>query len=54
MDTRHINIIIERNVPFIAGLLEPYANVRYLAADEITPDAVRDADAMIILSLIHI
>lgn len=48
MDTRHINIIIERNVPFIAGLLEPYANVRYLAADDITPEAVRGADAMII------
>ena len=30
MDNYRLNIIVERNVPFIAGLLEPYANVKYL------------------------
>ncbi len=48
MSNSNLNIIVEKNVPFVRGLLDPYATVRYLGADEITPDAARDADAMII------
>lgn len=48
MPNSNINIIVERNVPFVAGLLDPYATVRYLKPEEITPKAVADADAMII------
>ena len=48
MENFRLNFVIERNVPFIAGLLEPYANVTYLAADEFTPKAVKDADALIV------
>lgn len=48
MATYNLNIIIERNVPFVEGLLEPYANVRYLESEDITPEAVKDAHAMIV------
>lgn len=48
MENYHLNLIIERNVPFIAGLLEPYANVKYLAAEEITSDVVADADGLVV------
>jgi erythronate-4-phosphate dehydrogenase len=48
MENSNLKIIIERNVPFVKGLLEPYAAVQYLAADDITADAVKDIDAMII------
>lgn len=48
MENFRLNILIERNIPFIAGLLEPYANVTYLAADEFTPKTVKDADALIV------
>ncbi len=48
MENYHLNIIIERNIPFIAGLLEPYADVRYLAADEFTPETVADADGLVV------
>lgn len=48
MENFRLNFVIERNVPFIAGLLEPYANVTYLAADEFTPATVKDADALIV------
>ena len=48
MENFRLNFVIERNVPFIAGLLEPYANVTYLAADEFTPKTVKDADAPIV------
>lgn len=48
MSKNDLNIIVEANVPFVKGLLDPYARVSYLAPAEITPDAVRNADAMII------
>lgn len=35
-------------MPFVRGLLDPYANVRYLSAEEIGPAEVRGCDGMII------
>lgn len=35
-------------MPFVRGLLDPYATVRYLAPADITPKAVETADGMII------
>lgn len=43
-----MRIIADRYIPFLQGILEPYATVSYLAPEEITPEAVRDADAMLI------
>lgn len=40
-------IIIEKYVPFVKGLFEPYADVRYLDAGDITPEAMATADALI-------
>ncbi len=40
-------IVIEKNIPFISGLLDRVADVRYLAADEINAETMRDADALI-------
>lgn len=48
MSKSDINLIVEANVPFVRGLLDPYANVRYLQPEEITPAEVRDCDGMII------
>lgn len=48
MENNRLNIIVERNIPFIAGLLEPFADVRYLAGGDITSEAVRDADALVV------
>lgn len=42
-----IKIIIEKNIPFIQGLLDAVADVRYLPAEDITASAMRDADALI-------
>ena len=41
-------IVIDNKIPFIQGILEPYADIRYLSPQEITPDAVHDADMLII------
>ena len=48
MPNSNIRLIIERNIPYVAGLLDDYATVRYLAPEEITPKAVRETDGMII------
>lgn len=41
-------IVIESHIPYIKGVFEPCAAVRYLAPEEITPAAVRDADALVV------
>ena len=41
-------ILADSKIPFLRGILEPYADVRYLDPREITPESVRDADALII------
>ncbi len=43
-----MKIIIEKNIPFIHGLLEPYAEVEYLTPEDFTPEAVKDADALVV------
>ncbi len=42
-----LKIIVERNIPFIKGVLESFAEVEYLAADEITPQKMLDVDALV-------
>lgn len=41
------DIIIESNIPFARGILEPVADVRYLSPEEITPEAMATADCLI-------
>ena len=47
MPNSNVKLIVESKVPFVRGLLDSYATVRYLAPEEITPKAVADADGMI-------
>jgi len=41
-------ILIDRDIPFIQGVLDPLAEVCYLPAKAITPEACHDAKALII------
>lgn len=43
-----MKFLVESKVPFVRGLLEAYGSVDYVHPDDITPDRVRDVDAMII------
>lgn len=43
-----IKIVVDEKIPFLKGLLEPYAAVVYKEGRIISPDDVKDADAMII------
>lgn len=43
-----IKIVADSAVPFLEGVFEPYAEVKYMGGSDIGPDDVRDADALII------
>ena len=43
-----MKIIVDSHIPNIQGLIEPRAQVLYLEPGDITRDAVRDADALIV------
>ena len=48
-----MKIVIDRAIPFISGILEPYAEVIYIDGAAFTPEEVRDADALIIRTRTH-
>lgn len=43
-----MKIVIDSAIPFIKGVLEPYAEVVYVAGDSFTPQIVADADGLIV------
>ena len=43
-----MKILIDRAIPFLHGVLEPWAETRYLAGSDIGPDDVRDADVLVV------
>ena len=43
-----MRVVIDAAIPYIHGILEKYAEVSYLASSDITPMAVKEADALII------
>lgn len=43
-----MKIIADSAIPFLRGVLEPWADVHYLPGNRIAPDDVRDADALVI------
>lgn len=48
-----ITVIVDRDIPFISGVLEPYAAVRYLTGSEIRPSDLHDASALLVRSRTH-
>ena len=41
-------IVVDRDIPFLSGVFEPWFEVRYLAGRAIGPDDVRDAVALVV------
>ena len=41
-------VIIDKGIPFLEGVFPPEIDVRYLSPEEITPEAVRYADALFV------
>lgn len=46
-----MKIVTDRTVPYLRGIAETFAEVTYLSSDQFTPDAVKDADALIVRSI---
>lgn len=46
-----MKIIADRTVPYLRGIAEPFAEVVYLSSEQFTPEAVKDADALIVRSI---
>jgi len=45
---RQIKVIADANIPFLPGVLDPYAEVRYLPSSEIHRESIRGSDALFI------
>ena len=43
-----IKIVADRNIPFLKGVFEPYADVDYVDGREISSKDIKDADALVI------
>lgn len=48
MPNNNIRLIIEEKVPFVKGLFENFASVKYLPPEDITAEVVKEADGLII------
>ena len=44
---KKMKVVIDDKIPYIKGVLEPFAEVVYLPGSKTTPEEVRDADALI-------
>ena len=43
-----MKLVVDKNIPFIKGLLEAFADIRYMQGSCIGKDDIRDADGLII------
>ena len=43
-----MKVLIDSAIPFLQGVLEPFAEVEYIGSNHFTHDAVQSADALII------
>ena len=43
-----MRVLIDRAIPFLQGVLEPFAEVEYIDGNAFTSELVRDADALIV------
>lgn len=43
-----MKIVVDKDIPFLRGVLEPFAELVYLPGDKIVAEDVRDADALLV------
>lgn len=49
LENKHLTVVVESHIPFIHGVMERNGlNVRYLDPSQFTPDAISDADALVV------
>ena len=45
-----MKIVVDKAIPFVTGIFEPYADVVYKNGEDISPEDMRDTDALVIRS----
>ncbi|MCB2219402.1 MAG: 4-phosphoerythronate dehydrogenase [Bacteroidetes bacterium] len=48
-----MKIVADDKIPFLKGVLEPFAEVIYIPGDEIKPETVKDAEVLLTRSITH-
>lgn len=48
-----MKIIADKNIPFLKGVVESYGEVVYLAGNEFTKEAIKEADTLIVRTVTH-
>lgn len=48
-----LQIVADKNIPFLKGIGEQFGDITYLAGAEFTKEAIKDADALIVRTVIH-
>lgn len=48
-----MNIIADKNIPFLKGVAEAFGNVTYLSGNEFTKDSIKNADTLIVRTVTH-
>ena len=46
-----MKIVADNTVPYLKGVAEPIAEIKYLNSNEFTPSTIHDADALIVRSI---
>lgn len=48
-----MKIIVDKNIPYLKGVVEQYGDVTYLAGNEFTKDSIKDADTLIVRTVTY-
>lgn len=48
LEHKELHFVVEENIPYMRGTLEPYGTVEYLPSDAITRDVAERADALLV------
>lgn len=48
-----MKIIVDKNIPFLKGIIESYGEVVYLAGTDFSKEAIKDADTLIVRTVTH-
>ncbi|MCF8233129.1 MAG: 4-phosphoerythronate dehydrogenase, partial [Bacteroidales bacterium] len=48
MKEKELKIVADKQIPYLKGVLEPHAAIRYIEGNAITPSVITDADALLI------
>lgn len=46
-----IKVVAESSIPYLRGLLEPYAEIEYISNEELSQERIRQTDALIVRSI---